>query len=601
MAECRVPAQFTITPERNASDILFDIPAIDPEQHVFWAPTADDGWRPMTATESVGAVRALAKGLIAAGVQAGDRVALLSATRLEWTMFDFAIWAAGAIPVPIYDTSSADQLDWILQDSGATAIVVETPEHRALLDSVGPSPELVFQIDDPQGPGAVESLSRLGTDVPDEILDARRRAVTADSPGTLIYTSGTTGRSKGVLLKHCNLLSEVEGLLNTSINTLIGPDKTFLLFLPMAHVLTRSVNLAALQAGISIGYTNHNTDLLAHFAEFKPNGILAVPRVFEKVYTGARGKAYADGPRKGKTFDAAVLTALEYSEALEEGGPGFMLRNRHRTYDKLVYGKLRAALGGRCEGIISGGAALNSRLAHFFRGAGIPVYEGYGLTETTAAICVNTPAEMRLGTVGRPLPGNIVRIAGDGEVLLSGQVLFNGYWHNDAETASAVRDGWFHTGDLGALDADGYLKITGRKKELLITASGKNVAPGPLEDMIRAASLVSDVMVVGEQRPFVSALITIDPTAFESWKERHRKPSAATIEELADDPALIAEVQTAVDYANRSVSRAESIRRYRILTSDFTVSTGELTPTLKLRRDVVAEKFADDIAAIYGA
>ncbi|MFT4086059.1 MAG: long-chain fatty acid--CoA ligase [Gordonia sp. (in: high G+C Gram-positive bacteria)] len=601
MAECRVPAPYVIPPERNASDVLYDIAAAEPGRAVFLKQVGAD-WQPVSARDAVAQVRAIAKGLIASGVNAGDRVALLSSTRLEWTLFDFAIWSAGAVPVPIYDSSSGPQIDWILRDSEATAIIVETPEHRSILgtvDSLTPATH-VFQIDPSEGPGAVDLLVEAGKDVSDDEVEARRRSLTADSPATLIYTSGTTGRPKGVMLKHSNMLGEIEGVLSSSLNTLLEPGKRLLLFLPLAHVLARAINLVALQAGVAIGYTSDVKNLLPTFETFRPSLILSVPRVFEKVYNSARQKAHDASGVKGKIFDAAADTAIAYSQSLEAGGPGLGLNLRHKLFDKLVYAKLQAALGGQCELAISGGAPLGARLGHFFRGVGIPVYEGYGLTETTAAICVNTPGQVRMGTVGRPLPGNAVRIGDDGEILLSGDVVFGGYWQNADATAAAVTDGgWFHTGDLGALDADGFLKITGRKKEIIVTAGGKNVSPAPMEDIIRASALVSQAVVVGDQRPFIGALITVDPEAFPAWKERLGKDANAAVADLATDPELLAEVQAAVDKANETVSHAEAIKKFRILANDLTEETGELTPTLKVKRNVVADKFADEIEALY--
>lgn len=596
MAECRVPAEFVTPKERNSADVLYDIAAATPGKTVFRVQQGDQ-WVALSAGDAVNRVRSLAKGFIASGIEPGDRVAILSSTRLEWTLIDFAIWSAGAVPVPIYDSSSGPQIDWIMRDSEAVAIVAETPEHRATVDGVESVTDAVqvFAIDDPQGDGIVDLFAERGASVTDEQLDERRRHLTAADPATLIYTSGTTGRPKGCMLTHANMLGEISGVLESSMSTLLRPERRLLLFLPMAHVLARAINLVALEAGVEVGYTNNTKDLLPIFAQFQPSLILSVPRVFEKVFNSARQSAHDSG--KGKIFDLAADTAVEYSKA--GSNPGLVLRGKHALFDKLVYGKLRAALGGDCELAISGGAPLGPHLGHFFSGVGIPVYEGYGLTETTAAICVNTPNEVRVGTVGRPLPGNAVRIADDGEVMLSGEVVFAGYWHNDEATEAALTDGWFHTGDLGDLDADGYLSITGRKKELIVTAGGKNVSPAPMEDIMRTNPLVSQAMIVGDQKPFIASLITIDPEAFETWKSRNGKDAGASVEDLANDADLVSEVQSAVDQANQSVSHAEAIKKFRILPSDFTEETGELTPTLKVKRNVVAENFADHIEALY--
>ncbi|GAC59983.1 AMP-dependent synthetase/ligase [Gordonia sihwensis] len=598
MAECRVPAKFQIPEERNASDVLFDIVEKQSGKTVFRRQSGSQ-WLPVTAAEAGAQVTAIAKGLIASGIEPGDRVALVSATRLEWTLLDFAIWSAGAITVPVYDSSSGPQIDWIMRDSGATAIIAETAGHRAVIDTVESVDDSVqvFQIDVADGPGVVELLTERGKDVADEEVHARRRTLKASSPATLIYTSGTTGRPKGCMLTHSNLLGEIAGVMETPLNALLGDGKRLLLFLPMAHVLARAINLVALEAGMEVGYTSDIPNLLPTFSVFKPSLILSVPRVFEKVFNSARQSAHDGG--KGKIFDLAADVAVQYSTAAQNGDVGLLLRAKHAVFDKLVYAKLRAALGGVCELAISGGAPLGSRLGHFFSGVGIPVYEGYGLTETTAAVTVNTPGQVKVGTVGRPIPGNAVRIADDGEILLSGEVVFTGYWRNDEATATAITDGWFHTGDIGALDQDGYLSITGRKKEIIVTAGGKNVSPAPMEDIIRASALVSQAVVVGDQKPFIGALITIDLEAFPAWKERHGKSADLSVADLAQDPDLLAEVQEAVDAANETVSHAETIKKFRILPTDFSEDSGELTPTLKVKRNVVADKWAEEIAAIY--
>lgn len=597
MSEYSVPAKFTIDADANATSIIFDLAQRTPAKTVFLRKESD-AWAPVRADDIAARITELAKGLIASGIEPGDRVALLSRTRLEWVLLDFAIWSAGAITVPIYDSSSSSQIEWIMQDSAAKLIVVEDDNHRELFEAAKVDhPVQVLQIDRGAEASAFDELTAAGADVHDDEVAKRRATVHAADPATLIYTSGTTGRPKGCELTHANLLSEVHGVLEGGLSQLLGEGKRLLMFLPLAHVLARAITLVAVQAGVEVGFTSDIAGLVPEFAVFKPSLILSVPRVFEKVYNTARQKAHDEG--KGKIFDLAADTAINFAAASERGDAGIVLRAKHAVFDKLVYSKLRAALGGQCELAISGGGPLGARLGFFFSGIGIPVYEGYGLTETTAAVTVNTPGAVRIGTVGKPLAGNAVRIAEDGEIMLEGGVVFAGYWDNEEASATAISDGWFHTGDLGSIDADGFLKITGRKKELIVTAGGKNVSPAGLEDIIRADALVSQAVVVGDQKPFIAALITVDPEAFTAWKERNGKPADASVADLADDPDLRAAIQSAIDQANTTVSHAESIKKFRILSSDFSEETGEMTPTLKVKRNVVVDKYADDIETLY--
>lgn len=555
----------------------------------------DGQWRDVTFGAFRDEVRAVAKGLFAGGVQPGDRFGLVSATRYEWTLIDYALWTVGAATLPIYETSSAEQVEWCLSDSGAVGVVVETAEHRAIVDGLRERlPELahVGQIEGPEP--IVDALTAAGAAVSDADLDARRTAVGAADLATLIYTSGTTGRPKGCEITHGNLLAEVRAA-RVSFGDMMQAGNATLLFLPLAHIFARAIQCAAMEQRYVIGHFADTKKISAELPRFQPDFLLSVPRVFEKVYNGAKQKAHADG--KGRIFDLAEATAVEYSQALDAGGPGLVLRAKHALFDAVVFAKLRAALGGRCRGAVSGGSALGERLGHFFRGIGVPIHEGYGLTETSAAVTANGQGAIRVGTVGRPVPGVTVAIADDGEVLAKGPVVFRGYWNNPAATADTVRDGWFHTGDLGSLDDDGYLSITGRKKELIVTAGGKNVAPAVIEDRIRAHRLISQAMVVGDNRPFVGALVTLDPEALPAWSAERGKPSDAA--ELVDDPDLRAEIQAAVDDANRAVSKAEAVRQWRLLPTDFSEESGELTPTLKLKRAVIAEKRAGDIEAVY--
>jgi long-chain acyl-CoA synthetase len=601
--EYSVPATVRVGEEENLVDAVYDNAVKYGGAVAYRRRDAGGVWSDVTSAEFADQVTAVARGLIASGVTPGDRVALLSRTRYEWTLVDYAILAVGGVTVPIYETSSVEQVNWILSDSEAVAIVVESSKHRAAVDSVaGDLPDLnrIWQIEPPaaapDSPGAVAELTALGSDIPADEVHARRRAVGADDLATLIYTSGTTGRPKGVELTHGNLVTEIKTCADV-FPELLTADGSVLLFLPLAHVFGKVIQCGATATRTVIGHTADVSDLLADLAVFKPTFLLAVPRVFEKVYNGARQRAHNDG--KGKIFDAAADTAIEWSRAQDTGGAGLALKLKHTLFDKLVYGKLRAAVGGNVVAAVSGSAPLGERLGHFFRGVGLPILEGYGLTETAAGITVNTLGAQRVGSVGRPVPGHAVRIADDGEIMLKGPIVFRRYWKNETATAEAIEDGWFHSGDIGELDDGGFLTITGRKKEIIVTAGGKNVAPAVLEDRLRAHPLVSQCMVVGDGQPFIGALVTIDAEALPGWRERNGKPAGDGVADLVDDPDLHSEISDAVAEANKAVSRAEQIREFRILPVDFTEAGGEMTPTLKVKRAVVAKTFADDIASIY--
>jgi long-chain acyl-CoA synthetase len=559
-------------------------------------------WTDVTAAEFLAQVQAVAKGLIAAGIQSGDRVALISRTRYEWTLLDYAIWFAGAATVPVYETSSADQVEWILTDSAARAVFVETQEHSSRVKAVRDSlPELhhVWSVDSGLG-----VLRTLGEDVSDDELEARRTSTTPEDLATLIYTSGTTGRPKGCMLTHGNFMFELTVVIDelpdifepAAANGEEGPQSSTLLFLPLAHVFARVIQIACVKARIRMGHSAGIKNLLEDFADFQPTFILAVPRVFEKVFNTASQRAVADG--RGKIFARAADVAIAWSRGLEAGRTSLAVRAQHRLFDRLVYSKLRAALGGQCQYAVSGGAPLGERLGHFYRGIGINVLEGYGLTETTAALTVNLPQAQKVGTVGRPLQGTSVRVADDGELLFRGGQVFAGYWHNDVATAEAKdASGWFHTGDVGEIDDEGFVRITGRKKEILVTAGGKNVAPAVLEDRIRAHPLVDQCIVVGDGQPFIGALVTIDRETLPMWAEEHG--TSSNVADLVDDPELRAEVEAAVEEANKAVSKAESIRRFAILDSEWTEEGGQLTPSLKLKRGVVMAEHRDDVDALY--
>lgn len=597
MREFSVPAPFTVEEHDNVAAVVYEHERNNPD-FVIYQRLVDGVWTDVTCAEAAAQIRSAALGLIGLGVAPGDRVVIFSATRYEWPILDYAILSIGAVTVPIYETSSAEQVRWVMQDSSAVVAFAETDAHAQIINQLAgdlPSLRRVLTIDGSDTP-ALDALAEAGAGQDPAQLTARLDALRATDPATLIYTSGTTGRPKGCELTHSNLIHEVRGT-QAALPTLMTSGQRLLVFLPLAHVLARALSIAGFSNKVTVGFTSDIKNLVPMFSVFKPTVVVSVPRVFEKVYNTAAQNAANDG--KGRIFEIAAQTAVDWSEALDHGGPGLLLRLKHALFDKLVYHKLRSALGGNCRASVSGGAPLGERLGHFYRGVGLSIYEGYGLTETTAAITVNPVSGMKVGTVGKLVPGNSMRIAEDGELLVRGGVVFNGYWQNEKATAEAFTDGWFRTGDLGSIDAEGYLKITGRKKEIIVTAGGKNVAPAVLEDQLRSHPLISQAMVVGDAKPFIGALITIDPEAIEGWKQRNGKASTATPADLADDPDLIAEVDAAVKQANLAVSHAESIRKFQILPVDFTEATGELTPTMKVKRNVVAEKFADAIEAIY--
>jgi len=603
--EFSIPALAEIPATANLADAVFRRAAEQPQAAVIRRPSpagSFQSWQDVTAAQFSGEVVAVAKGLVAAGIEAGDRVALMSHTRYEWTLIDYAIWVAGAVTVPVYETSSAEQAEWILADSGARACFVETAAYEQVIDSLRdqvPALKHVWRIE-AGGAASLAALTEGGTSVSDEIITERAATAKASDVATVIYTSGTTGRPKGCELTHENLLADVR-------NTFIGPlavvagsqNPGTLLFLPLAHVFARVIEVGCIEGGIVLGHCGDLNALLPALASFQPTFVLAVPRVFEKVYNGAEQRAASE--KKGAIFGRAARVAIAYSRAMDTPGrPTLAVRAQHALLDRLVYSKLRAALGGRAQYAVSGGAALSERLCHFFRGAGVTVLQGYGLTETTAAATVNRPDRNKIGTVGQPLPGVAVKIADDGEILISWANFFRGYWHNEEATKETFAAGdWFATGDVGELDDEGFLKITGRKKEMIVTAGGKNVAPAVLEDRLRSHALISQVMVVGDSKPYIAALITLDAEALGPWAERHRKPAGATSATLREDPDLIAAVQEAVDDANKAVSRAESIRKFRILSGDFTQESGQLTVKLGIRRSVLMKDFAADIEALY--
>ncbi len=594
MNEITNPALVPAPTAGNLTNLIAERAWFEPERIIMSRPLGD-AWQSVTAKEAEQQIREVAKGLIAAGVQIGDRVAIMSRTRYEWTILDFAIWFAGGVVVPVYDTSSAEQIDWILNDSSSVGIIVETPALADLVRTVLPShTQHIWTMTD----DVLSVLQSAGAHIGDEEIDRRRNSLVPDTLATLIYTSGTTGKPKGVGLTHGNFLAECGNVVQGASDLFLKPGGSTLLFLPVAHVFGRMVEIGAISAGLHLAHCSDPVGRLPmDLASFKPTFVLAVPRIFEKIYNGAEARAEAAG--KGKIFRKAAEVAIAYSESLDKKSVSPLLSIKHKLFDKLVFSKIRAGLGGRVEAAISGGAPLGVRLGHFYRGAGITVLEGYGLTETTAGATLNLINAHRVGSVGRPVPGTSVKIAEDGEVLIRGPIVMRGYWQNKAANDEVfTEDRWFKSGDLGRLDEEGFLYIVGRKKELIVTAGGKNVAPAVLEDRLRAHALVSQCMVVGDNQPFIAALITIDQDLLKSWVSNNKK-EGASMADLAHDPDLISVIQTAVDEANKAVSKAESIRKFVILPTDFTIAGGHLTPKLSLKRHVVAKEFAKEIEELF--
>ncbi len=593
MNEITIPAIIPTAVAGNLTNLIAERAWFEPERIVVSRPLGD-GWQAVTAKDYEAEIRSVAKGLIASGIAFGDRVAIMAKTRYEWTVLDFAIWYAGAVPVPIYETSSAEQVDWILTDSAAVAIIVETPALVELVKPVMPaSCKNLWNITD----NALATLTAAGKSVSDDEISKRREALKPETLATLIYTSGTTGKPKGVHLTHGNFLSECGNVVNSASDLFLKPGGSTLLFLPVAHVFGRMVQIGAITAGLHLAHCSDITKLPTDLGTFKPTFVLAVPRIFEKIFNGAEAKAEAAG--KGKIFHKAANVAVAYSMAMDSKRISPLLKLQHGLFDKLVYSKIRAGLGGRVEAAISGGAPLGERLGHFYRGAGIRVLEGYGLTETTAGATLNLSWAHKVGSVGKPIPGTTIKIADDGEVLIKGPIVMKGYWQNDAANAEVfTSDNYFRSGDLGKLDDEGYLYITGRKKELIVTAGGKNVAPAVLEDRLRSNPLISQCMVVGDNKPFIAALITLDPDSIKPWAVANKK-EGASIAELAKDPTLLAVIQTAVDETNKAVSRAESIRKFTVLPVDFTIAGGQLTAKLSVKRHVVAQQFAREIDELF--
>ena len=598
MAQFEVPAIVPADPEGNVSDLLAQRVQKTPDLALFSVPEGT-GWRDISAKDFETAVIALAKGFVAAGIQPGEKVGFIAKTTYDWTLVDFALFYAGAVMVPIYETSSPAQIQWIMEDSGATALIVESAEHFTRADEVRGDLPLVREIWQLHL-GAIDTLTARGAEVDDAEIERRRGIAVGSDIATLIYTSGSTGRPKGCVLTHSNFVELSRNSAKALDDVVSAPGASTLLFITTAHVFARFISILAIHSGVRTGHQPDTKQLLPALGSFKPTFLLAVPRVFEKVYNSAEQKAEAGG--KGKIFRAAAAVAIEHSTLLEEGKPiPFGMKLKFALFNKLVYSKLREAMGGNVSYAVSGSAPLGARLGHFFHSLGVVILEGYGLTETTAPATVNLADKSKIGTVGPALPGVGVRLAEDGEIEVKGINVFKEYWNNPEATAAAFHDGWFRTGDLGSFDSEGFLTITGRKKEIIVTAGGKNVAPAMLEDPIRSNPIVGQVVVLGDQKPFISALVTLDSEMLPTWLANNGLPADMSLSEASRNQAVRDEVQRAVDRANKTVSRAESIRKFTILPVEWTEASGHLTPKMSIKRNVILDDFADAVAEIYDA
>ena len=596
MQTYEIPAHIISDESDNITNLLIERVKATPKLALYAEQDANGIWVDVSAEDFQKRVIALAKGLIASGIQPGQAVAIMSRTRFEWTLIDFAIWYAGAVSVPVYETSAPAQLEWILSNSDAVALWIESQEHQDRYNQIKASTPLVrnvWRIDN----DAVDRLIESGLEVTDEQVEKRRSAAGLADLATIIYTSGTTGKPKGCELTHRGFV-ELSRNAQIELPEVLWEGTSTLLFLPLAHVFARFIEVIAVHVGVKVGHQPDAKNVGPGMVSFKPNFLLAVPRVFEKVYNSAEQKAEAGG--KGKIFHKAVDVAIAWSRANESGRVPAKLALQHKLFDALVYKKLRAAMGGNVKFAISGGAPLGERLGHFYRAIGLTVLEGYGLTETTAPATIGRPSNVKIGKVGYALPGTSVRIADDGEVLLGGFNLLRGYWRNPEATAQAITDGWFHSGDIGELDEDGFLQITGRKKELLVTAGGKNVAPAPMEDPLRANPLIGQAVVIGDQQPFIAAIISLDSEMLPIWLANNGGDKNMSVAEASKSKLVVDEIQRAVDSVNASVSKAESIRKFVIIQSELTEESGHLTPSLKIKRAQVLKDFSPVVDEIYG-
>ena len=552
--------------------------------------------RSLTAGELQRQVEYTACGLIGLGVQAGDAVAILAPTSYEWLLLDLALLSIGAITVPIYESDSAAQIEHILTDAHVTRVFTATTQQAELVGSVAPGHTVAIDSFDR---GAQRMIARAATGITIENVEQRRATISSSDIATIIYTSGTTGNPKGVALTHANFIATAQGARQVLGEVIDSPETRLLLFLPVAHVLARLVMHVILSGQGVLGFSPNIKNLLPDIQTFKPSVLLVVPRVLEKVYNAASSKA--GGGIKGRMFAWSAKQARTYALAQERTFvPSLLKKARHGIADALVLKKIRSILGPNLRYIVSGGAPLATDLAQFYAGMGITLLQGYGLSETTGPISVQHVGKNPIGTVGLPLPGNFIKIAKDGEILVKGLSIMPGYYHLPEQTHQVMPDGeWFHTGDLGSISKSGQLSITGRKKELIVTAGGKNVSPEVLEDSLATHPLIANVIVVGDQRPFIGALFTLDTEMLPDWLRKHGLPRCSPLE-AAQLPEVQASLQRAVDRANKAVSRAESIRKFRIIDASFTVENGYVTPSMKLRRGRVLHDFADEVDELYG-
>ena len=597
MRSYELPSLVDTAANESITDLLLNRVRKTPNIPLFAIEKTPGVWTDVSAKDFHEQVKDLAKGFIAAGIRPGDAVGIMSRTRYEWALVDFALWFAGAVSVPIYETSAPAQIEWVLSDSDAVALIIENSEHQKRFESIKamvPSVKKVWKLED-------DSLVKLvadGKDISDDQLEKARASLNLDSLATIIYTSGTTGKPKGCELLHRGFVDLSKNAM-LELPEVVKEGTATVLFLPLAHVYARFISILCVHAGIKVGHQPDTTNVAAAMQSFHPDFLLAVPRVFEKVYNSAEQKAEAGG--KGKLFRKAVQVAIDYSRGLDKkGGPSLLLKVEHKLFDILVYKKLRAAMGGKVKYAVSGGAPLGERLGHFFRSIGLIVLEGYGLTETSAPAMIGRATDAKIGKVGRVLPGCAVKIADDGEILLKGSNVLRGYWKNPEATKATMEGDWFKTGDIGELDDEGFITITGRKKELIVTAGGKNVAPTALEDPLRASPIIGQAVVIGDQRPFVAALLSLDPEMMPVWLANNGQPSDLTLSQAAKNPRVLQELQKAVDEVNSTVSNAEAIKKFEVIDSELSEKSGHLTPSLKIKREAVTRDFAPIIEQIYG-